>query len=222
MACRVNKKRLWTHRIMLEQIYTSQNGGVSLFLTLTYNKENLPDDLSVHRDHLQRYLKRLRKRLAPLQIRYYGVGEYGDKSWRPHYHLALFIVGANNDSITHAIRDLIHDSITDSWNLGFVHIGRLTAQSAGYIAGYVTKKMTNKKDDRLNGRNPEFSAMSLKPGIGALAAPAIVDVLTGNFTMPKKWVKLVMFLLAFFMVVSIYLSADIFGASLEKLMASLR
>ena len=39
MACRINRRRIWTHRIMLEALVSPS----ASFLTLTYNKENLPD-----------------------------------------------------------------------------------------------------------------------------------------------------------------------------------
>lgn len=173
MACRVNKKRLWTHRMILESFCHPS----SVFVTLTYSPENLPPDLSVHPEHVQLFLKRLRKAIYPKKIRFFAVGEYGDKSWRPHYHLAIF-----NLSV------LDTDIIRSTWSLGHVMVGEITSKSAGYIAGYCTKKMTKENDERLNREingikfklNPEFTRMSLKPGIGAPALDKILDILTSK------------------------------------------
>jgi hypothetical protein len=63
--------------------------------------------------------------------------------------------------------------IAASWDYGFAYIGDLSLHSAAYIAGYVTKKMTDASDKRLLGRYPEFARMSLRPGIGAHAIETI-------------------------------------------------
>lgn len=137
------------------------------FITLTYAPEHLPPGGTLVPKHFQDFLKRLRKRLSPNQVRYYGCGEYGDQTERAHYHAALFGVGPEDA-----------EAIDSSWGLGHSLTGELTNDSAQYIAGYVTKKMTAKDDPRLEGRHPEFARMSLRPGIGASAVNDIADVLT--------------------------------------------
>lgn len=145
--------------------------GDNCFATLTYNDENLPPDGSLQKDDSTNFIKRLRENLAPTKIRYYGVGEYGDLTWRPHYHLAIFGIGISATPI-----------IEKSWGLGHVYIGDLTLDSAQYIAGYVTKKLNGKDDyslEILNGRRPEKAFMSRKPGIGAKSMNTIMHALQG-------------------------------------------
>lgn len=124
------------------------------FITLTYDAEHYPADGSLSVADCQRFLKRLRKSVGCL--RYFVVGEYGETTWRAHYHLALFGVGPESAP-----------AIEKAWGVGFVHVGELSVDSAQYIAGYVVKKLTRRGDPRLGGRAPEFSRMSLRPGIGA-------------------------------------------------------
>lgn len=132
------------------------------FATLTYDPEHYPADGSLNPKHMQLWLKRLRKALAPKQIRFFLVGEYGDQTQRAHYHAALYGIPFTEGKL-----------LASTWQMGFVHCGDLTFESCGYIAGYVTKKLTKPDDPRLEGRHPEFTRMSLKPGIGA---EAMVDV----------------------------------------------
>lgn len=170
MPCRFNRRRLWTHRIMLEAVQHTDNA----FVTLTYSEENLPSVATsslptLQPKDLQDWLKRLRKAIQPAKIRYYAVGEYGDKSQRPHYHLALFGFPSCRRGRTHHHRAVCCDVcelVKKTWGLGRIDIGLLERTSAQYVAGYVTKKMTAKDDPRLNGRHPEFCRMSLRPGIG--------------------------------------------------------
>lgn len=97
------------------------------------------------------------------------MGEYGDQTWRPHYHAALYGVSALEDKV-----------VRDSWGLGHVYLGELNQKSSQYIAGYVNKKMTKHDDPRLGDRYPEFARMSLKPGIGANAMDEVAKAIKSN------------------------------------------
>lgn len=156
------KRRVWTARMMLELHSHRQ----AVFVTLTYSPENLPEGNTLVKRDVQLFLKRLRKAYV-LPVRYFAVGEYGDRTGRAHYHLVLYGIG----------RDAA-DLIQTAWGLGHIHVGDVTHDSCQYVAGYVTKKLTNPKDKRLMGREPEFSLMSRRPGIGAAAAEVIGTSLT--------------------------------------------
>lgn len=162
-GCRSYRRRLWTHRILLE----SYKHGDSCFVTLTYDNEHLPEGGTLEPDHSQKWLKRLRQAFKGQVIRYFLVGEYGDISFRPHYHVALFGLGIHAS-----------DVITKTWGYGGCFVGDLNSASAAYIGGYVTKKMTKRDDPRLEGRYPEFARMSLKPGLGAGAMEDLKNILT--------------------------------------------
>lgn len=194
MPCLINRKRLWTHRIMLESFahdYCS-------FITLTYDDDHLlyynsvtgsfSDLPTLDPAHLKNFLKRIRRSVAPRKLRYYAVGEYGDKSWRPHYHIALFGYepcwrGETRKDYHSKGRSccLPCDLLKEKWPYGGVDNARVEAASAGYIAGYVTKKLTKADDQRLQGRYPEFSRMSRKPGLGAIDIDKVADALFSRF-----------------------------------------
>lgn len=166
VPCRINKRRLWAHRIMLEAVLHEENS----FITLTYNDESLPEGNTVVPRHLMLFMKRLRKSLDPKKVRFFGVGEYGEKSNRAHYHLALFGYGPCRKTRTERKRNScceVCDRLQELWPYGTVYVGTIEEGSAEYIARYVCKKMTRPDDERLLGRHPEFTRMSLKPGIGA-------------------------------------------------------
>lgn len=198
MPCLINRKRLWTHRILLE----SYGHEHSSFITLTYSDDNLYYNNSLHPTlnpkHLQNFLKRIRRASDPTKLRFYGVGEYGDKSWRPHYHLALFgyepcyrPTGTRKDLLAKGQSCCPPcDLIQEKWSIGRgknkryiggIDNAKVENQSAGYIAGYVTKKLTKSDDPKLQGRHPEFSRMSKTPGIGAIEIEKIAIALQSQF-----------------------------------------
>lgn len=157
LPCRLNKLRLWTGRILLESLQHK----TALFVTLTYNNVHMPEDGQLQPDDLRLFIKRLR-RSANVKIRYFGVGEYGDNYGRPHFHVAIF-GDLETDIKDGKLRCLV---VERCWMLGYVHIGRVTPESAAYITKYTLKRTWELSELDMGGLQPEFVRMSLKPGIG--------------------------------------------------------
>jgi len=122
------------------------------FVTLTYAdphlvwKDNVPQ---LHKRHLQLWFKLIRRR--GYKIRYYGVGEYGSKTFRPHYHVILF--GSVPDEV-----------LRECWPHGHIHVGSVTEASIMYTLGYI---VNGKGWQMKHKRERPFNIMSRKPGIGA-------------------------------------------------------
>lgn len=137
----------------------------SCFITLTYDEAHLPEGGSLVPKDAELFLKRLRKRLEPVRLRYFLSGEYGDQTWRPHYHAILF-----NVPLT------AHADIDAVWQKGMIHVGEATRESMQYVAGYVAKKLSSERDMHYAGHPllfPEFARMSRRPGLGRDALPFV-------------------------------------------------
>jgi len=161
MPCRINRRRQWVSRIMLESY--GHAADRQCFVTLTFAPDRYPADGSLRKSDLQLFFKRLRKRVGA--VRYFAVGEYGGVGGRAHYHIALF-----------GTQDV--GALGLAWTQGFVHVGELNEKSAGYLAGYIAKGMTRAESEGLGGRCPEFAIMSRRPGLGANAAVAFAQAAT--------------------------------------------
>lgn len=193
LPCKINASRVWKHRILLENLIHDE----STFITLTYSDEFLStfdgDKNSVHKRHVQLFMKRLRRILDGKEIRFFAVGEYGDKTWRPHYHIIIFGIGPQYIK-----------TVERAWSnnnkvpIGFVSAGDVNNNSAAYIAQYTIKKLTNGNDPRvkeqLKGKNPEFMLSSRKNGgIGIGAIRKIGKELKENKYVPKKVIRNIKF-----------------------------
>lgn len=158
--CRKEQSREWAFRICDEASLHKDN----CFVTLTYAE----NPQSVIKRDVQLFIKRLRKHIEPVKVRYYCAGEYGDLRGRPHYHIILF--GWKPDDleflkVTKRGENIYRSKTLESlWNLGFVSVGELTLESAKYTALYM-QKMVKRPD----GQAPPFALMSKSPGIGAAA-----------------------------------------------------
>lgn len=182
--CKINRRRDWTVRLVLEAHAHEENSWV----TLTYAEDNLPTNYVRARDgrifgsvgkptlcrpDYQNFLKRFRERtgLTSKDFKYFIAGEYGEKYGRPHYHVCLFGIGPRyKKDIEHAWSLL--DDDRQRYPIGNVFHGSLTWDSCQYTAGYTVKKMTSFTHEELDGRYPEFGQ-----GSKGLALVAVDDVL---------------------------------------------
>lgn len=167
LVCRINKSRVWTARLMLE----ATQHEYSSFQTFTY--ETTPVNGSLDRTHLASSFHRLRDlaRTRGRTVRFYGVGEYGGQSGRPHYHAAVF-------GLLPEHQPLIEKAWSSVPGAGHIDVpSQLEPQSAAYICGYVTKKHAD-DEFRAAGLEPQFSLMSRNPGIGLVWLPVLVETLS--------------------------------------------
>lgn len=142
IGCRLDRSADAMVRCVHESLCWSQN----CFVTLTYSPEFLPDDNGLNFRDLCLFWKRLRRYFYGRKIRYFACGEYGSLSHRPHYHAIIFnldfddkkpLFKSASGSITYT-----SDVLSDLWGLGYCSLGCVSAESASYVARYVTKKIT--------------------------------------------------------------------------------
>lgn len=166
LGCRLQRSREWSIRMLHETKSHVEN----CFITLTYDDEHLPQNNSISKAEVQKFIKRLRKNTG-CKFRYYAVGEYGDKNNRPHYHALLFGFSPS-DKKYHSGADgykiYKSETISKAWQgRGLVSVGNATLESAAYCARYCLKKITGVNAEvHYKGREPEFALMSRRPGIG--------------------------------------------------------
>lgn len=160
IACRLEKTRVWGMRAEHEAKFHDEN----CFITLTYNEEALPP--SLEKRPLQLFIKRLRKSIEPIKIKYIASGELGDNYDNPHYHICVF--GYMPQDLQHLYeRDgnnyYISKKLEMLWPFGFHTITHLNFQTARYTAKYAIKKELGVPEEERK-HPPEFFVVS--QGIG--------------------------------------------------------
>ena len=172
--CKRKRAREWACRCWAE--LQSQN-NVGAFITLTYSDENNP--ITLQKRDLQLFIKRLRKRIAPVKVKYFACGEYGDKTLRPHFHLILFGYDFPDKLYFSKSRKgkeiFISAELADLWPLGHHTIQEVNISTCIYTALY-TAKNTKSLPEWLQSA-PEYNVMS--QGIG-------IEYLRQNFDRYKE------------------------------------
>lgn len=162
--CVERRVKSWAIRCSLEAADYDNN----CFLSLTYNDNCLPKK-GVCKLDIQKFIKKLRNTYGA-GIRYYGCAEYGSSlnTERAHYHIILFNFWPIDAEPVAAspFGGFYYKSaqIQKLWKFGFVSVGEVSFNSCAYVARYCNKKL--KRDLGIANKNPEFSFMSRRPGIG--------------------------------------------------------
>lgn len=167
LECRIQRTRQWADRCVLEAKQYKKN----YFVTLTYDDNHLPDKNSLKPKDLQDFMKRLRKKFKGVKIRFLACGEYGDLSFRPHYHLLLFNLPLKDLSYVFQHRDVIDIDVKTGKNIygpyqfdlrppkssqtlmfsriiydlwqykGFISVDEVNYNTAAYVSQYINKKL---------------------------------------------------------------------------------
>ena len=181
IGCRLDYSREWANRCILEASYHESN----YFVTLTYSNSHLPinyhcSDLhtgeagecpSLSKRDVQLFLKRIRKNSSQF-IRYYIAGEYGDRTYRPHYHCILF--GLKLDDLQFFKQSpmgfdyFLSPFLEKCWGKGQILVTNVSWDTCAYTARYMMKKLKGEGSEYYKHVNivPPFSLMSRKPGLG--------------------------------------------------------
>lgn len=165
VGCRLERSRQWAMRCVHEASLYDKNS----FITLTFDDEHIACDGSLHLEDFQKFMKRLRKKFGE-GIRFFHCGEYGTLNQRPHHHAILFNFDFPDKELW-SVRDNVKlyrsSSLERLWPYGFSTIGDVSFESAAYVARYCLKKVTGSvAESHYQGRKPEYTTMSRRPGIG--------------------------------------------------------
>lgn len=126
--CKKRKRRHWLGRIAAEA-FTSD---YVRFVTLTYDDDHVGLGLALPREHYKAYCNKRRRRY---RFRHFTVGEYGEKTGRPHWHSLHFYTG---DAPSEAPG---FSSKWANWSFGnsCYELPRSLAGSCSYIYDYLDK-----------------------------------------------------------------------------------
>ncbi|AXF52762.1 MAG: replication initiator protein [Microviridae sp.] len=169
LGCKLDYSSRWADRCLLEMQYHS----VSCFLTLTYDDEHVPYNdnglMTLRFTDFQKFMKRLRKCISPVKVRYFACSEYGSKSLRPHYHVIIFGWEPPDKEIIRKgpagswyYKSCLLERL---WPFGYSLVGDATWKSCAYVARYVTKKLGSHAELEDYDLEPERIVMSRKPGL---------------------------------------------------------
>lgn len=153
--CVANRKQAWTGKLVAEALSSES----VTFLTLTYSEEHYPGNGVFPYEQIQGFLYRLRVHLKRKHngtlVRFFCIGEEGNRTGRVHWHLLLFF----DQPYVYPVPE--RKQLGQFWPFGWSDVQNVRGDDAIRAARYVAKYAV--KNVGQPGQRPR---MSLKPALG--------------------------------------------------------
>lgn len=146
----------WALRLYHERQYSQY----CFFLTLTYADEYLPNGLV--KSDFQKFILTLKKYA---DFRYFGCGEYGGQTGRPHYHCLLYTDDVDVFDLYESLGHVHSRLVEGFWNKGLVDfLPKVDFSAFKYVCKYMQKSQYAFVS--ASNRLKPFLMMSHRPFIG--------------------------------------------------------
>lgn len=179
VGCVQDRAESWSVRCTHEASRHERNS----FLTLTYANPCPPVLL---KGDLQRFFKRLRKQVG--KLRYFAVGEYGERTHRPHFHALIFghdfLGGAE-----HIGKYYVNGLISAIWGHGHVTIAPCEPDSIFYVCGYSLKNLGDPDCFHICSRRPYIGARWLNEFHGEVVQNGFVTINGIKHAVPDGYLR---------------------------------
>lgn len=154
--CQKKYSNEWALRLYHERQYSRY----CFFVTLTYSDEYVPSGLV--KSEFQQFIALLKKYV---DFRYFGCGEYGGTTGRPHYHCIIFADDVDAFDLYESLGHVHSHLLEYCWQKGLVDfLPKVDFSAFKYVCKYMQKAHCASVSS-LDRQKP-FLMMSHKPFIG--------------------------------------------------------
>lgn len=150
VTCRRSNMTFMSHRIQSDVSALDRKGIGSSFVTLTIESNNP----KLQRSDLQKFFKRLRKNCPDFPFSYLAIGDYGEQTFRPHYHALMLGFPPEAESF-----------INQNWKLGLTDVKPIVSGNINYVVRYMSAQTKSIKEQFVkHGLEEPFSLCSRNLG----------------------------------------------------------
>ena len=159
-TCKREKAQEWAIKLINESKYHKK----ACFITLTFDNKILLDknskavkyganasfvfNINNSKEYFKKFIKRVRKKFSDKSIIFFHIGEYGEKTHRPHHHCILYGINFEEDRFEiekskSGKTQYFSKTLAELWACGRCTVQDLNSNNTIYICQYTLKKFKN-------------------------------------------------------------------------------